>query len=293
MLTRSPAAAPWRTVFWDARELGPWAEELEGADAVINLTGRSVNCRYTEKNRRQIFHSRVASTRVLGEAIAQAADPPAVWLNASTATYYRHSFDLPMDEDSGQAGGGEPDAPESWKFSVDVARAWEDALFAAETPRTRRVALRTSMVMSPGCGGVFDTLLRLVRCGLGGAAGSGRQYVSWIHDADFVDAVRFLIAAEDVEGAVNVTSPEPAPNREFMAELRQAWGEPGVAPLGLPAAPWMLEIGAFLLRTETELILKSRRVTPARLIDAGFEFRFPGWAEAARDLVRRWREDRE
>jgi hypothetical protein len=274
--------------------MGPWVEELERADAVVNLAGRSVDCRYTVKNRRRIWNSRIESTRILGEAIARAANPPRLWLNASTATIYRHTLDhpeldWPMGEDTGELGGGESAAPESWRFSVDTARAWERTLFDANTPQTRRIALRSSMVMSPDSGGVFDTLLRLVRFGLGGTAGDGRQYVSWIHDADFLAAVRFLMADPEIEGSVNVTSPQPLPNSDFMRELREAWGEPGIAPLGLPAPRWLLEIGAFFLRTETELLLKSRRVEPARLLDAGFEFSFPEWSSAARDLILRWR----
>ena len=286
VFSRKPATAPWRVVAWDARTLGDWAAELEGAAAVINLAGRSVNCRYNAENRRLIKESRVQATRVVGQAVARARRPPPVWLQASTATIYAHRFDTPNDEAGGLLGGSEPDAPDAWRFSIDVATAWERALDEAATPHTRKVKLRSAMVMSPDRGGIFDTLLRLVRFGLGGAAGSGRQYVSWIHDQDFVRAVSWLIEHGEVDGPVNLAAPHPLPNAEFMRALRRAWG----VPFGLPAAEWMLEVGAVFLRTETELVLKSRRVVPGRLLESGFAFRFPGWAEAAADLCRRWRE---
>ena len=279
---------PGRAVAWDARTLDrAWASEIDGADVVINLAGRSVDCRYTDANRREIMDSRVESTRVLGEAIAAAAAPPATWLQSSTATIYEHRYDPPNDERTGVLGGNEPGVPDTWRFSIDVARAWEDAALEAETP-ARVVLLRTAMVMSPDRGGVFDTLLGLTRRGLGGTAADGRQYLSWIHHEDFVDAVRFLIDRDDLRGPVNVSSPEPLPNREFMRALREAWG----TRIGLPATRWMLEIGAFAMRTETELVLKSRRVVPGRLLETGFRFRHPTWPEAARDLVADWRRQR-
>ena len=288
VLSRTPAPAPWRVATWDARTLGGWAAELEGADVVINLAGRNVNCRYTAGNRRAIMESRVESTRVVGEAIARARRPPGVWLQASTATIYAHRFDAPNDEATGVIGGAEPDVPASWRFSIDVARAWERAVDEATTPLTRKVKLRSAMVMSPDRGGIFDALLALVRRGLGGSAAGGRQYVSWIHDADFVRAVYWLIEREELDGAVNVAAPHPVPYAEFMRALREAWG----IPVGLPAARWMLAVGAFLMRSETELVLKSRRVIPGRLLESGFTFRFPEWPAAARDLCVRWREAR-
>ena len=283
VLGRTPRTLPWRFVRWDARDLSPWAGEIDGADVVINLVGRSVNCRYTAANREEILRSRVDSVRAVGQAIARARRPPAVWLQASTATIYAHRFDAPNDETTGILGGREPGAPHTWRFSIDVATAWEWALAEAATPRTRKVALRSAMIMSPDRGGIFDTLLTLVRRGLGGRAGDGRQYVSWIHDADFVRAVRWLIAHGEVEGAVNVAAPVPLPYREFMAALRKAAG----VPVGLPAPRWLLEAGAFIMRTETELVLKSRRVVPGRLRAAGFTFEHPSWAEAAADLCAR------
>ena len=285
VLSRTPQKAPWRVVAWDAERLGRWTRELEGADVVVNLAGRSVNCRYTAENRRLIKESRVNSTRVVGDAIAAAARPPRVWLQMSTATIYAHRYEAPNDEATGVVGGLEPGVPETWRFSIDVATSWERALGQAVTPRTRKVALRSAIVMSPDRGGVFDLLLRLVRFGLGGRAGDGRQYVSWIHDRDFVRAVYWLIDHDKIDGAVNLAAPHPLPNADFMRALREAWG----IRLGLPASAWMLEIGTWLLRSETELILKSRRVVSGRLAQAGFVFDFPTWPEAARDLCRRWR----
>lgn len=286
VLSRGVRQAPWRVVPWDARSLGAWASEIDGADVVINLAGRNVNCRYTPENRRQILASRVDSTRVVGEAIARARRPPTVWLQASTATIYAHRYDAANDEATGVLGGSEPDAPLKWRFSIDVATAWEKALKEASTPETRKVALRTTLLMSPDRGGIFDVLLKLVRFGLGGASGDGRQYVSWIHDHDFVRAIFWLIEHPEIDGPVNLAAPNPLPNADFMRELRQAWG----MPVGLPATAWMLELGAVFLQTETELILKSRRVAPGRLLESGFVFQFPGWKDAALDLCRRWKQ---
>jgi hypothetical protein len=288
VLSRSGAAPPGaRAARWDGRSLGPWAaEEVDGADVVINLAGRSVDCRYGEANRRAIMDSRVESTRVVGQAIARASAPPRVWLQMSTATIYAHRFDPPHDERTGVLGGDEPGVPDTWRFSIDVARAWERAAEQAPIPAaTRLVLLRSAMVMSPDRGGVFDVLLRLVRLGLGGAAAGGRQYVSWIHEHDFTRAVEWLVAHDEVTGPVNLASPNPLPHRDFMRALRQAWG----MPVGLPATRWMLEAGALLLRTETELILKSRRVVPGLLTENGFDFEQPDWPAAARDLVGRRR----
>lgn len=271
-------------VRWDGRTLGAWAGEIDGADVVINLAGRSVSCRYTAENLQQMMRSRVDSARVVGEAIARAARPPRVWLQMSTATIYAHRFDAANDEESGIIGGREPDVPGYWAYSVEIAKRWEAELDEADTPHTRRVALRAAMVMSPDRGGVFDYLSWLARLGLGGAVAGGRQYVSWIHDDDFVRAVALLIRAP-VEGAVNLAAPNPLPQRDFMRELRGAWR----VPVGLPATRWMAGLGAFALRTDTELLLKSRRVVPGRLREAGFEFHFPNWREAAQNLAERRR----
>ena len=286
VLSRRPMRAPWSVVAWDAKTLGIWAASLENADAVINLTGRSVNCRYTPENRRAIVESRVQSTQILGEAISRATYPPHVWLQAGTATIYAHRYDAPHDEKTGILGGAEPNVPETWRFSIDVAQAWERALEEADTPHTRKVEMRSAMVMSPDPGGVFDTLLTLVRHGLGGQSGDGRQYISWVHDLDFIRSLHWLMAHDEISGPVNIAAPQPEPNADFMRHLREAWG----IPFGLPATEWMLEIGARVLQTETELILKSRRVVPGRLQAAGFTFEFASWAEAAQDLCKRWRQ---
>lgn len=285
VLSRRPGPAPWRTMAWDAETVGDWREELENADVVINLAGRSVNCRYGGKNRQQIIESRIRSTRAVGEAIARCRHPPRVWLQMSTATIYAHRYDAANDEDTGVLGGEEENAPYKWRFSIDVAKAWEDAANQAKTPHTRKVLMRSAMVMSPDPGGVFDTLLGLVRWRLGGTSGDGKQYMSWIHDQDFVRAVYWLIDHPELEGPINLSSPQPLPNAEFMRALRRAWG----VRLGLPAMKWMLAIGAFFMRTETELVLKSRRVTPERLLRSGFSFDFPDWHAAAVNLCQRWR----
>jgi uncharacterized protein (TIGR01777 family) len=256
VLSRGRDTQPWRVAAWDGETLGNWQRDVDGCDVVINLAGRSVNCRYTAANRDEIMQSRVLSTRVVGQAIAAATCRPRVWLQASTATIYAHRYDRANDEHSGILGGHEPDAPDTWRFSIDVARAWERAFEEAVVDGTRKVALRSAMTLSPDAGGVFDTLLALVRHGLGGSAGDGRQFMSWIHHEDFIAAVRWLIDRDDIEGAVNIAAPHPLPNAEFMQVLREACG----VPLGLSAKKWMLEIGAVLMRTETELILKSRRL---------------------------------
>ncbi|MFC1420635.1 TIGR01777 family oxidoreductase [Streptacidiphilus cavernicola] len=283
VLTRQPSRP--HEIAWDGRTLGPWAEAVDGSDVVINLAGRSVSCRYTPDNLRAMMDSRVESARVVGEAIAAAARPPQVWLQMSTATVYAHRFDAANDEADGVIGGAEPGVPDYWAYSVQIAQAWEQAQQQATTPDTRKVALRSAMVMSPDRGGVLDVLLRLARLGLGGPVAGGEQYISWIHDVDFVRAVDFLIDREDLAGPVNLAAPEPLPQREFMRTLRDARG----IPVGLAATRWMAELGAFALRSDTELLLKSRRVVPGRLLDAGFRFDHPDWPDAAADLTRRVR----
>ncbi len=285
VLARAFRAKGWEVVVLD-RHLSAWAKEIDGCDAVINLAGRSVNCRYTPKNLEAMMQSRVYSTLVVGEAIRHAAKPPRVWLQMSTATIYAHRFDAANDEASGLIGGNEPGAPAYWGFSVDIAKAWEKAQMDAFTPATRRVALRAAMVMSPDSGGIFNTLLWMTRLGLGGPVNGGEQFVSWIHEHDFVRAVVLLLERNDFTGPVNLCSPNPLPQKDFMAALRRARG----MPIGLPATNWMAEIGAFFLRTDTELLFKSRRVTPGRLLESGFEFQYPDWFSAAGELVRRRRE---
>jgi uncharacterized protein len=283
VVTRQPRRR--REVGWDGRTLGPWAAAVDGSDVVINLAGRSVNCRYTDANLRQMMDSRVDSARVVGEAIAAAQRPPAAWLQMSTATIYAHSLGQPHDEATGVIGGSEPGVPAYWSYSVSIAVNWEQAQASAVTPGTRKVALRTAIVMSPGRGGAFDMLSSLARVGLGGPVGGGRQYVSWIHGADLARAVSFLISRDDIDGAVNLAAPSPLPQREFMHELRAAWG----VRVGLPATRWMAAIGAFALRSDTELLLKSRYVVPGRLTSAGFAFDFPAWPATAADLVKQAR----
>jgi len=270
-------------VQWDGRTLGPWATQIDGADVVINLAGRSVNCRYTDSNLHAMMTSRIDSTRAVGLAIERATRPPKVWLQMSTATIYAHRYDAPNDESTGIIGGDEPGVPPYWSFSIDIAKAWELAQHESDIPQTRKVALRTAIVMGIYPEAVFDILVNLTRLHLGGAIAGGRQFISWIHEQDFVRAVDFLIEGNNIHGPVNLAAPYPLPQREFMATLRAALGK----RLGLPASKWMVEIGAALMKTDTELILKSRRVVPKRLIDAGFLFEFPNWDSAALDLVRR------
>lgn len=279
VLTRTPQQVTngIREVAWDGQTLGDWARDLEGAAAVVNLAGRSVNCRYHERNRRLILDSRINSTHVLGEAIARCADPPPVWLNSSTATIYQHNFGPAWDE-SGEIGGT-PEAKD--EFSVEVATAWERVFSEAPTPNTRKVAMRSAMVLGHGRNSVFPALRNLVRCGLGGKMANGSQFVSWIHESDYCRAVEWLIAHNELKGPVNLAAPNPVTNSEMMRTLCRIYG----VPFGLPAALWMLEIGAFFLRTETELIIKSRRVVSSRLPETGFQYRFSRIEEAFRNLV--------
>ena len=298
VLTRAPYTAQWQTVHWDGEQIGPWTEFLEGADVCINLAGRSVNCRYDAANRQAIYESRIRSTRMLGRVISGLSEPPRLWLNASAATIYRRlldedGVDLPVDEtcklDADELLDDVKEPAERWVerkgFSARVARDWEAAFFDEETPRTRKVALRSAVVLSPTAGSAFGVLSNLVRLGLGGKQGNGRQFVTWIHEADYARAVEFLMEHEELDGPFNLAAPTPLTNREFMAALRWAWEVPN----GLPA-PWLaIKLGAILMRTESELVLQSCRAVPGRLLKAGFEFEFPEWAEAAEDLVRQWK----
>jgi hypothetical protein len=296
VLTRGPYAAPWQTVHWDGEHPGLWTEYLEGADVCINLAGRSVNCRYDAPHRQAIYESRIRSTQLLGRVIAALAEPPKLWMNASAATIYARAIDgngvdLPLDEATGNLGDTEPSDPSAppWarrrNFTARVVRDWEAAFFQAETPRTRKVALRSAIVFSPAPGSAFAVLSNLVRLSLGGKQGNGRQFVPWIHEADYARAVEFLIAREDLDGPFNLAAPHPLPNRELMAALREAWDVPN----GIPA-PWLaLQLGAMILRTEPELVLSSCRAVPGRLLRAGFKFHFPDWPSAAEDLVQQWK----
>ena len=283
ILTRNPKRP--NEVAWDGSTLGAWTAEIDGCDVVINLAGRSVSCRYTPKNLREMMDSRVLSTRAVGQAIAASTTPPHVWLQASTATIYAHTFDTPNDE-TGTLGGTEPGVPAYWAYSVQIAKNWEHEQTKADTPKTRKAALRSAMIMSPDRSGIFDYLSWLTRLGLGGPVAGGHQCVSWIHDQDFTRAVNYLITHDDLEGPVNLAAPEPLPQRTFMRTLRHAWQ----TPIGLPATKTMAAIGAFALRSDPELLLKSRRVTPTRLLETGFTFNHPTWDTAAHDLVRRVRQ---
>ena len=269
---------------------------LDGADLLVNLAGRSVNCRYTASNRAEILRSRTETTEELGRAAAAAASPPPLWINSSTATIYRHADDRPQTEGGGELGEG---------FSVEVAKAWERAFLAPDLPGVRRVALRTAIVL--GRGSVMVPLTRLTRVGLGGpqldgpwpgtpariAAGvhhryrptssGGRQRFSWVHLDDAVRAIDFVRRREDLDGVLNLAAPEASTNRELMAGLRRALG----VPVGLPASRWMLELGSLAIRTETELVLKSRWVVPERLLAAGFTFQHTDLGETLRSILHR------
>lgn len=302
VLTRGPYTANWQTVHWDGEHEGPWTQTLEGADVCINLAGRSVNCRYTEANREAIYQSRIGSTRLLNQVMEGLAEPPRVWLNASAATIYRRDvsedgIDRPLDESAEAVVRDARWDRTDWRwaewrwaerkdFIRRVAKDWEAALFAGGCERTRKIALRTGIVLNPTPGSVFGVLSNLTRAGLGGTQGNGRQFVSWTHETDYARAVEFLIEHEDLEGPFNMTAPEPVTNREFMAALREAWDRPN----GLPAPALAIKLGAIFLRTEPELVLASCRAVPGRLLEAGFEFEFPQWGEAAADLVRLWRQ---
>lgn len=257
-------------ISWDDRT--GITQALDGADLLVNLAGRSVNCRYTPENRRQILESRTETTRLLGESVLACHRPPALWINSSTATIYRHAEDRPMTEEGGEIGTG---------FSVDVAKAWEQVFFAFDLPDTRRVALRIAIVLDDG--GVMGPMRNLVRFGLGGPQGSGQQQFSWIHMEDLFRIVVFLQQHPELEGVFNASAPHPVTNRELMASLRRAMG----VPIGLPAPRWMLELGARLIRTETELVLKSRWVLPERLLREGFTFKYDTLDGALEEIVSR------
>ncbi|MHB8635333.1 MAG: TIGR01777 family oxidoreductase [Fimbriimonadaceae bacterium] len=272
-------------VHWDGATLGAWAAELECADVVINLAGRSVNCRYSPQHLQEMTHSRVASTRVIGEAIAGLRRPPPLWLQASTATIYSHRYDAANDDVTGAIGGSEPGLPNKWRASIGIAKAWEAELDNARTPMTRKIAMRSAIVMSPDKGGAFDFLAKATKWGVGGPVGDGKQYVSWIHEEDFANAIWFLLEHEELAGPVNIASPSPMPNVEFNATIRQAFG----TRLAVPVPTWLLDIGMAMIKSESELVLKSRRVIPTRLLKAGFEFKYETWGNACKELMHRWK----
>lgn len=262
-----------RFVYWDGENLGEWKDCLEGADLLLNLSGKSVNCRYNEENKKAIIDSRVLSTKVLGEAIKACHIPPKIWMNSSSATIYRHALDKPMTESEGEIGEG---------FSVEVCKAWEKALEdVKDISTTRKVALRTSIVMGPEKGGVYEALKGLVLSGMGGRQGNGNQYVSWIHIEDYIKAIEFIYNHEELENEINICAPNPDLNTNVMAALRKSLG----VWFKLDLAPWMIKLGALLRGTEPELVLKSRRVIPEKLLNAGFRFKFNVVEAAFEDIA--------
>ncbi|MGV3503842.1 MAG: TIGR01777 family oxidoreductase [Adhaeribacter sp.] len=260
-----------KTVVWDGRSEGDWVQALEGADMLVNLCGKNVNCRYTRANQAAIIHSRVVPTTLLGKVIGNLAHPPKLWINVTSATIYRHAEDKPQEEENGDIGYG---------FSIEVCRRWEEAFFEANTPRTRKIALRMGIVLGRR-DGAFPRLLNLVRCGLGGRQGEGQQYVSWVHEQDAARCTEWLLRQEHLQGVMNCTAPEPVKNAELMAHIRRAWG----MPWGLPTPAWLLTLGARIIGTEPELILKSRWVLPRRLLDSGYPFLFSQARHAVNDLI--------
>ena len=260
-----------RTLLWDGVNEGEWVGQLNGADLLVNLCGKNVNCRYTESNKAEIISSRVAPTMLLGRVIEKMTDPPKLWINVTSATIYRHAEDRPQDEETGEIGYG---------FSIDVCRKWEDTFFKTDTPLTRKIALRMGIVFGHS-DGAFPRLLNLVKLGLGGKQGDGQQYMSWIHEQDAAKCTEWLLQHEAITGIINCTSPEPVKNDTFMADLLQIYG----VPFGVPAPAWLLEIGAAVIGTETELILKSRWVLPRRLLNNGYIFLYPKLEHAIKDIL--------
>ncbi len=257
---------------WDAKNIDEgWRQALEGAHVLINLTGKSVNCRYTEKNKQEIYDSRVGPTALLGEALNKTIDAPTVWINASTATIYRHEIKRPNDEYNGAIGRG---------FSVDVAKKWEQTFFKIYTPGVRKIALRMSFVLGRE-GEAISLFKKHTYMGLNKRHGTGKQWVSWIHEKDLCNIIDYIIHHDRIDGIVNATSPGAVQDRDFLKAFRQVLG----VNYGVPIPAWMLTIGAYFLRTETELILKSRWVYPKRLLDLGFKFKFKTIEYALRDLL--------
>lgn len=273
VLSRRPASpiGNIKTVPWNGKDQGQWVTELEGADALVNLTGKNVNCRYNEKNRSEIMESRVRATRVLGEAIKNLRRAPRVWVQITSATIYRHALDRGQSEGRGEHGAG---------FSVNVCEKWEEEYWKQSIDVTRQVVLRTSIVLGRR-GGAFLRLNRLAKFGLGGAHGDGRQMISWIHEADLCRIVERAIIDVDIWGMFNATSPTPVPNADFMSMVRKAVG----MPLGLPMPTALVGPAMWLIQSEKELLLKSRWVLPERLIQAGFTFKYPNLSSALVELV--------
>ena len=250
-----------KTCIWDGKNLGDWAHEIDRADVVINLAGKSVNCRYNDANRAAIYTSRLESTTVLGKAIEACVNPPKIWVNAASATIYRHSLTDPMTENNGEIGIG---------FSVDVCQQWEKSFFDFQLKNTRQVALRTAIVLGKN-GGVMIPFKRLTQLGFGGKMGDGQQQFSWIHIEDVCRSIEFIIQNDSLSGAINISSPNPIRNDVFMQVLRLRYNRFAL----IPSPKWLLELGAKLIKTETELILKSRFVIPEKLEQAGFKWHYP------------------
>ena len=257
-------------VHWNAKSLTGWESVLENADVLINLAGKSVDCRYTPENKAAILSSRINSTNVLNEAILKCKNPPKHFINSSTATIYRHSEDKQMDEYSGEIGND---------FSMNIAKSWEKAFYNVETDKTLKTAVRTSIVLGKS-GGAFIPLKRLTQFGFGGKVGNGNQFVSWIHEFDFARAIAFIIDKK-LTGNINVVSPNPKRNIDFMRELRKAVR----IPFGIPISESMLKIGAKVIQTEPELVLKSRNVIPKRLTENGFTFEYHDLEKAFKNLL--------
>lgn len=257
--------------YWDAKHLGKWTALLEDTEALINLTGKSVDCRYSAKNKKLIYDSRIDSTAILSSAINACKNPPTVWFNMSTATIYRHSLDKKMTEATGEIGDD---------FSMNIAKSWEKAFNENKNPKTRKIIIRTSIVLGRN-GGALIPLKNLAKFRLGGKQGLGNQKVSWIHEEDFARAIEFLLNNEKFNEAFNLSVPEPTNNKTLMKTLRKTMN----ISTGISHPIWLLKFGAFLIGTETELVLKSRNVIPERLINSGFQFKFNDLKIALDDLV--------
>jgi uncharacterized protein (TIGR01777 family) len=259
-----------KLVQWTGKDVGNWINEINGSDIVINLVGKSVNCRYTNQNKQEIFDSRTNATKAIGEAIRLATLPPKVWINGSSATIYPNATDKPNDEYTSNLKDD---------FSVQVCKLWEKTLFEQRTPFTRKIALR--MAITLGNGGVMVPYLNLCKFGLGGKQGNGRQMFSWVHVEDVCRMVEFIWENKQLEGAYNAAAPNPVSNTIFMQTLREVTGN----KLGLPAFTWMLKLGAAIIGTETELLLKSRWVLPTKMLEAGYTFKYPTLQEAFKQVV--------
>lgn len=269
ILTRNPKHE--HEMYWDATHIGEWSHKLESCDVLINLTGKSVDCRYNDKNKKEIYSSRIESTRVLQKAIDQCTDKPKIWLNASSATIYVHSEKNLNTEENGVIGDD---------FSMNICKSWEKEFFAVHHDEIRKVALRTSIVMGKN-GGAFPKLCQVTKLGLGGRQGRGNQHVSWIHIEDFCRAIEWIIHHEYISGCVNVTAPQPLTNEELMKKLRKRLR----IPFGINSPVWQLELASVFLNTETELLLKSRNVYPEILMKNGFQFLYPDIDSALQKLI--------